>query len=485
MENEVEKPIKKLIKKLKEKLAKEKLKEIIKNHKKIVISLTVTLCALLVIYIGMAFYFMKHFYFGSTINCINVSGKAVEEVEEQMKAELQAYRLELRERGGKTEQIRADEIDLRYNSDGEFKSFKDKQKPFAWITTVFNTKTLKMTEGVTYDKESLKKRIDKLSCFDSSAIIEPKNPSFKYENNSYVIVDEVLGNKVDKDILYEQVSESVLKKEASIDLEAINCYFKPQYTSSSPKIVDTKNLLNKYTSTKITYSFGEDKEILDGSIINKWLAVDEDFTVNLDEAKARGYIDILSKTYNTAGKSRSFATSSGKTINIGGGDYGWSINRTKETEALIAAIKEGQTISKEPVYSQTALARGSNDIGNTYVEIDLTKQHLWFYKNGELIADGNIVTGNVSAGHTTPSGIYRLKYKQKDAVLRGPGYAAPVTFWMPFNGGIGIHDASWRNTFGGNIYKTNGSHGCINSPYNLAKAVFENIQAGTPVVCYN
>jgi len=118
------------------------------------------------------------------------------------------------------------------------------------------------------------------------------------------------------------------------------------------------------------------------------------------------------------------------------------------------------------------------------LEIDLTKQYLWFYKNGTLITKGSVVTGNVSSNHTTPPGTYKLTYKQKDAVLRGPGYAAPVTYWMPFNGGIGLHDASWRAAFGGEIYKTNGSHGCINAPYQVAEAVFKNIEAGVPVICY-
>lgn len=55
---------------------------------------------------------------------------------------------------------------------------------------------------------------------------------------------------------------------------------------------------------------------------------------------------------------------------------------------------------------------------------------------------------------------------------------------MPFNGGIGIHDAIWRSQFGGNIYKTNGSHGCVNAPPYLAQKIFENIEPGTPIVCY-
>ena len=151
---------------------------------------------------------------------------------------------------------------------------------------------------------------------------------------------------------------------------------------------------------------------------------------------------------------------------------------------MSAAIKEGQIITRPPAYLQTVLSYGNNDIGSTYVEIDLTKQHLWFYKNSSLIAEGDVVTGNVSSNHTTPKGIYRLKYKTRNTILRGIDYAAPVDYWMPFNGGIGIHDASWRGEFGGNIYMTDGSHGCINSPYNLAKTIYDNIEVDTPIICY-
>ena len=126
----------------------------------------------------------------------------------------------------------------------------------------------------------------------------------------------------------------------------------------------------------------------------------------------------------------------------------------------------------------------SSDIGNTYVEVNLTKQHIWCYKDGALVAEGDIVTGNVSSGWETPQGVYKLKSKERDRILRGPGYASPVTYWMPFNGGIGLHDATWRNSFGGSIYKNNGSHGCINLPYNVASKIYNSIKVGDPIVCY-
>ena len=456
------------------------------NNKRniIAIGIIISFFTLLVIYFGITMYFMNHFYFGSTISCINVSGKTVEEVDAQMPSEVEEYTLELKERGNTKEQIKASDINLEYNSEGKVKELKDKQNPFEWIIALFDKNNSKVTEVVTYDEEKLKECLDKLSCFDSSNIIEPQNPSFQYTDSGYVILDEVSGNKINKDILYNSVVNAILKGETTIDLESNNCYESPQYTSTSQEVIDTKDMLNKYTESKIAYIFGDNTEILDGSTINNWLETKENLEITFDEKKIKSYLDKLSSTYDTVGKTREFVTSLGTTIKVGGGDYGWLINKNEEVQDLIAMIKEGQITTKEPIYKQTAICRDDNDIGNTYVEINMTKQHLWFYKNGALLVEGDVVTGNVSNNCSTPTGIYELKFKQKDAILKGEGYSTHVSFWMPFNGGIGIHDAIWRYAFGGNIYKTNGSHGCVNSPYYLANKIFDNIDAGSPVICY-
>lgn len=186
-------------------------------------------------------------------------------------------------------------------------------------------------------------------------------------------------------------------------------------------------------------------------------------------------MDELCKKYNTPGRVRNFTTTSGETIQIKGGDYTNSINKTKEIKNIITIIEEGRIVNMDLSYS---------DIGNTYVEINIAGQHIWFYKDNKLITDGDVVTGNLSTNHATPPGVYSLKRKAKNAILRGPDYACPVAFWMPFYDGMGIHDATWRSYFGGDIYKTDGSHGCINCPYNLASVIYDNIEPGTPIVCY-
>jgi hypothetical protein len=461
---------------------KMKLKEI--KCKKAVICIIVSLCTLTVMYLGISAYFMNRFYLGSTINCINVSGKTVKEVDEQISSKVETYVLELKERGEQKEQISADAIVLKYNSNGQVQEIKGRQNPFKWIAATFYEKDSKMENTISYDEKLLKDQIDKLSCLNSNNIIAPKNASIKYTDTGYVISDEIKGNKINKDILYDNVVKAILQGETSLDLDTIKCYENPKYTSTSQEIIDAKDTLNKYISSKITYAFGSRTEVLDGSTINNWLKVDENLGITFDEVKVKGYLSTLSKTYNTVGKTREFIASLGTTVKVSGGDYGWMINSTKEVQELIKVIKEGQVTTKEPIYMQTASTRDGNDLGKTYVEVDMTKQHLWFYKNGSLVVDGDVVTGNVSDKNATPTGVYKLKYKQKDATLRGDNYNTPVSFWMPFNGDIGIHDATWRDTFGGNIYMTNGSHGCVNAPYNVAKTIFSNIEQDTPVICY-
>ncbi len=138
--------------------------------------------------------------------------------------------------------------------------------------------------------------------------------------------------------------------------------------------------MDKYLQAVITYDIRGNKEVVNASKINKWLKTDENFKPYVDKEKVRAYIENLAYTYNTVGITRNFVTASGQNIKVSGGSYGWAINKSKETENLVQAITEGKTINKKPSYTQTTPYTGADDIGNTYVEIDLTKQHLWFIK---------------------------------------------------------------------------------------------------------
>lgn len=444
----------------------------------------IILCIFLCIYLGISAYFTNRFCFGTIINSVNVSGKTVKEAEKKIYAEVKTYTLQLQERNNVKEQIKGTDINLKYNPNGEIKKLKDKQNSFMWILSLFNKEKFETTEEISYDEELLNNIFNGLSCFDSRKIIEPKSPVLEYKENGYVIHDEIYGNKVKEDTLYSYVVESITTGKKIIYLELSSCYEEPRFTSRSKEVYKAKNILDKYTSSKITYNFGNRTEVLEGSTISTWLSVDENFQVVIDEKKVNSYILKLSSTYSTLGKKRQFVTSLGITVEVGGGNYGWLIDKTKEKNALISDIKNGENITKEPIYAQTAVSHDENDIGNTYVEINMSRQHLWFYKDGSLIVAGDIVTGNVSRNNSTPVGVFRLNYKQKDATLKGENYESSVKFWMPFYGNVGMHDASWRSSFGGKIYRTNGSHGCVNLPYYVASSIFNLIEEGTPIICY-
>ena len=116
-----------------------------------------------------------------------------------------------------------------------------------------------------------------------------------------------------------------------------------------------------------------------------------------------------------------------------------------------------------------------------FVVVDISAQTLTLYDGNTIILETPVVTGDKDK-YDTPTGKFEIRKKDTDTYLVGPGYRTHVDYWMPFNGGIGLHDADWRSKFGGNIYVNNGSHGCVNIPPKYADDVFENVKKGTKVL---
>jgi hypothetical protein len=446
-------------------------------------NIIILIISIILLYLLISVYFANHFFFNTVINGVDVSLKAHDDVADVVRSYIKDYKLQLIERDGELEEITGEDIGLQYNEKNSIYEIYHKKNSFKWIKSVLKGPKYYVGDLFVYNKHNLENKINELNCLHK-AIIEPQNVSFKYSNSSYQVIEEVYGNKINKGKLKVAIKINMLHGERKLDLNKEFCYENPKYVLRSDKTSETENLLNKYIKAKIIYRFGEQNEILDGNTINEWLCVNEDLDVILSEMAVAKYVKALSKKYDTVGVTRKFNTSIGKTVEVTGGLYGWKINFADETKSLLENIKLGKVIEKEPIYAQKALSRGKNEIGNTYVEINITRQYLWFYKNGRLITQGSVVTGDINKGNATRLGTYMLNYKQKGANLTGPDYEAEVTYWMPFFGNIGIHDASWRYSFGSDIYKRNGTHGCVNTPLYLAEKIFENIDAGTPIICF-
>lgn len=443
------------------------------------------------VYLGFAVFFMSHFYFHTTINGTDFALKSVEDVETFMKSQVDDYSLTLLESDGTQEIIDGTEIGVAYKKSGELGELLKEQNPFLWPRALWENFEITASVGVDYDAQSLADKLASLECVKEENQVPPVSSRPEFDGNQFVPKKEETGSQIDQETFPEKVSEYIEGFLDTMDMTEESCYVKPKYLQDSPEVQAACDSMNQYLKASITYTFGSQSEVVDKAVISQWLTVDENMAVTFNEEKVTEYVTGLAQKYNTRGTQRTFVAGNGNTVNVEGGDYGWIIDQEAERGALLANIQNGEVVSREPAYKQKAASHDGADWGGTYVEVDLTNQNVYLFVNGSLVVSAPIVTGKPSAGDATPQGVYLIKYKTRNATLRGPKRAdgsyeweSPVSFWMPFNGGIGLHDAPWQAAFGGSRYLTHGSHGCVNLQYNVAQTIYNNVQAGTPVVCH-
>ena len=344
---------------------------------------------------------------------------------------------------------------------------------------------------------------------ESGDPVETKDAYVDLSSEDFKIVPEVQGNNIDYDILLKKITGLIAKNQFTLEYKASDFYQKPKVTSDSQEIKERQEFCKKYLTSKVTYLMGKDEvkippeeleKIFDIEMVESGAPSESEkdeaeksaAKVTVDEDAVRSYVKKFAKEYNTLGKTREFTSLSGRKIKVSGGDYGWALSVDKETEQLIKDLKSGEEVKREPIWLMTGFTyyNKEDDIGSTYVEVSLAEQHLWYFKDGKELVDCPVVTGNVLSGYNTPAGSFSLTYKQRGATLKGnnadgTSYSSPVSYWMPFYGNYGMHDASWRGAFGGSIYRGGGSHGCVNMPVASAKKLFNNLASkGTPVIVH-
>ncbi len=458
--------------------------EMRENKKKILYVVVAVAAIVTLVYLGLALFFTKHFYFNTFINGENYSAGSVNSAQNFVLDTSNHYTLTINGRDGITDTITSADIGLKLEFGEEFQNIIETQDAFLWPFSLFKKCEYTVDTMVTYSEEAFDNKIDTLCFFEQENIRQPQNAYLSdYTEEGYQIIPEDKGTVPIRTKIYNAVKESVEILADSVDLDAKECYTNAEIVAEDHALQKECDALNQLTGVKITYKFGEDREVLDGSIIKDWLVTDEG-KLDIDPDLVREYVNTLSKKYDTWGKKREFKTTGGETITISEGAYGWWMNRAGETEALVELIRSGKSEERTPLYHAQAAQYGENDIGDSYVEIDLTSQHLWVYKDDQLVEETDFVSGNVSRGYNTPVGIYGITYKERNTTLRGANYASKVSFWMPFNGNVGMHDASWRSSFGANIYLTNGSHGCVNLPSKKAEVIYGYVEQGEPVIVY-
>lgn len=439
------------------------------------------------IYMVIAFHYKTHFLPGTTINGMNCEGLSVEDVKEKLQQSISDYKLSIFTSEGAEEILTGDMLGLVYSDDQSVEQLMEKQKPLGWIFHLTKDEELQMGTTITYEESIVTALVEQLACMKAENQTAPADAHIQETEAGWEIVPEVVGNTVNKEALIQAVCDAIDNGDTELNLVANDLYEKPTVLSTDENLIKQLETLNTLTQANITYDF-EDGRIytIDRSVIKNWLVQAEDGTYSIDHAQVAAYVKQMAYDTDTFGLSHQFKTSLGPTITLArGGDYGWVINRDATTSNLIAEITAGTNGTIQPIYKYKGIARGINDIGGTYVEICIDKQKMWCYKDGKLVVETNVVTGNHSTGYDTPSGsVWAIDAKKKDVSFTL--YDADVTFWLPFNDQVGIHDASWRSSgeYVADTYLYDGSHGCINTPYDAAEKIFNVMEIGYPVVVY-
>lgn len=451
------------------------------------------LAGICLIYVAISVYFMSHFFVNTKINGKNFSGKTASDVEKYLQTNIKDYKLTILENEGRQDVISGSEIGLEYRAGTEAEKLLKDQNGFAWPKAFFTENSRKVSVNVSYNEESLNQRISQLSCLQTEQT-PAENAKPEFDGNQYVIKPEVYGNAVDKERLTEQVKVHITEFQPQLDMVETKCYVKPKYVEDSKEVQEACDAMNKYVNASITYPMNE-PVVVDKALISQWLQVDGEMKVSLNTEAMKQWFTAFGDKYDTQGTTRTFTTPAGKSATVTGGTYGWSIDEDTELVNLQNSILNGEVVTREPAYyaGGTAAAHSGQDWGNTYAEVDMSAQHMWYVQNGQVVLETDVVTGEPIPSRITPEGVYSLMWKQRDATLVGdikpetgkPEYETDVAYWMQVtSSGVGFHDAIWQTAFGGTLYQIpgTGSHGCINMPLDQAGALFNMIEPGTPVI---
>jgi len=463
--------------------------------KRTVIIVCSVLGALLAIYIGLSIFFMFHFLPNTRINSVDCSYKDTAAVSSIVESQVDSYQLTLEERDGRTEDITGSAIGLTYVEDDKIPSLLDGQNPWTWPAAFFqdpNSSTLHAT--VRFDDDKLKKAIDALGCMDTSKMVAPVDAYAEYDTtkNAYAPHPEVLGTTIDTSVIYDAIESAVTATQDSLDLSDGGCYVAPAITTTTQSLLDKIDLYNRYCCFCITYTFGSTNEVLDANTAINWFSTNADGTMSFDDDAMVAWLSDFGSRHDTVGTTRTFTSMNGNSCTVTGGTYGWSVDEDAEADAIRDAITNHTVETREPIWEQTAAAFSAQDWGTSYIELDLTNQHMYLVQDGKVTFQADVVTGLPTPAKHTPEGVWDILEMKSPNTLVGeiqsngePEYRTPVAYWMRMTwSGVGFHDATWQPSFGGDAYTYRGSHGCINMAYSDAATLYSMISVGLPVISH-
>ena len=430
-----------------------------------------------------------------SVNGIDVGGLTAGEAEEKLLEQTQAYTLRVRFADGE-QTLTAEDISLQPADDKRLRSLaRELNAPAASLSQ--QGRELWDEELLSWDEEALRQTVRSWPNLTSLAEKKSKDAKLVYseEMGRFRVKPEVPGGSVDEAELEERIRGCLHALTGELDLLKEGMYGELR-TADSPVVEAALTEANEKLKLELTYHYEVEQADIDGretigfDQLSRWLFVESDgLSVGVDSNALQRYVSEMKELYSAPrhedwSESSLFVTSTGQKVEVSHPALGETVDTDALYNDIISCVEKGVSGERDAPYDQDLM--GTTDLGGSYVEVDLDGQHLWLYKNNELVAEQDICSGDVDSGCQTPTGLYTIKDKQTDRWLNGEDYHDWVSYWMPFNGGVGLHDATWRSEdeFGGDVYLENGSHGCINMPLDLAGTVYDNVEVGTYVILY-
>ena len=468
------------------------------NHKKPVLICGIVVLVLLIVYLAGMLYYNDKFLNGTMVNGSDVGGMTLQKANDQLSKKVNGQSLKLIFNDGQSEVLQSAQLGVSYNKDNSLNQLMKNQNKWAWFIGFFKNEKNTLTDLIQISDENLTNGIASMEHAKEENQIAPTDAYIQYKDGSFSIIEETLGSKFNIEELVKNIKVALSEGKQQLDVTKANGYVKPQVYKDDQDLNNQLKAANEYCLSAITYTTPKGKEIaLDGSTLITWLSKQDDGSYTKDESvfkeKLTAFVKELASQYNSIGATRTFTGKDGQSHTVSGGTYGFRVSTDSEVSALLKMINENKSENNRIPEHTGQLPSGENGgLGTTYLEINITKQQLWFVKDGSVVLESDFVSGKESdPTRLTPSGTYYIYNKERNRVLRGTKqpngkyeYESPVSYWMPFNKGIGLHDASWRSTFGRDIYINSGSHGCINLPTGFAGSLYSQIYVNLPVVVY-
>ncbi len=444
----------------------------------------------IIVYFAIAYYYRNKFMINTWINGIYCTAKTVDEVNSELLYDTKAPILTIKGKNNSTSKLDLSLTDYYEDYTGKLQAYIANSNAFLWPVNLFKGQNEQIEPDCGWDEEKVKQLLYELDAVKEYIGTEP-DVKIVPGKNGYELIDN-MKNVFDPDTFFLIITDNLHKGIYFTDIEESGCFYDLEDNEAQKRTRLIWEKICALSDCEIVYDMGSEKLALDKKLLSSFIKTTKEGEILLDdtgellpdEESMTAFIKELAEEYDTVGKTLHFQSTRGDVIDVPYVTYGTKLDQKAELAFLKETFLRKKSQVHIPAYIQEGFVRGKDDIGNTYIEIDMTKQKLYCYKDGEIIVETDIVTGNLAKKYDTPAGVNYVYIKQKDRILRGRDYASHVDYWMPVKGNIGIHDANWRRKFGGEIYKKSGSHGCINVPPKIMPTIYEEMDLGTPVIMF-